>query len=422
MELSERQKKVPFYYGWVIVLISALGVFFSGPGQTYSVSIFINSYIQEFGWSRSLVSAFYSAATLCSGFMLSKMGRQIDGRGHRTMVPLIAFFLALACLWMSFVALPLMLVIGFFMLRFFGQGSMTLGPSTLVPQWFNKKRGRAFSLMTLGGVAGSAIIPPLNHWLIVNWGWRLGWRFWAVMLLVVMVPLARILIRNKPHELDLMPDGDQSNNSSAEDSYALDSDLEWTLGEAKGEPVFWYLLYCGFVPAMVNTGVTFHLVSIMGNKGMSASVAAMVLSMIAITAFPVTFITGYLLDRLQEKMVMAAAFIIHFLAIFLLLLLGSFTGAVLFALLQGIAQGMEGININVIWPNYFGHRYLGSIRGYSMRISVIGSALGPLPFGVAYDYFGNYNLIIILMLLFPLLAIVASLLSTRPEKASSLAP
>ena len=54
----------PFYYGWVIVILAGLSHFFSGPGQTYSNAIFIDYYIEEFGWSRSTVSGIYSSATL----------------------------------------------------------------------------------------------------------------------------------------------------------------------------------------------------------------------------------------------------------------------------------------------------------------------------------------------------------------------
>lgn len=53
-----------FYYGWVIVFIAGLTVFFSGPGQTYSNASFIDEYIQTFGWSRTEVSSIYSLAIL----------------------------------------------------------------------------------------------------------------------------------------------------------------------------------------------------------------------------------------------------------------------------------------------------------------------------------------------------------------------
>ncbi|ENH95815.1 MFS-type transporter [Gracilibacillus halophilus YIM-C55.5] len=71
-----------FYYGWFIVFIGALGVFFSGPGQTYSNSMFVDEYIKEFDWSRSEVSSLYSIATLVAGFIMMGVGRFIDRFGN----------------------------------------------------------------------------------------------------------------------------------------------------------------------------------------------------------------------------------------------------------------------------------------------------------------------------------------------------
>ncbi|MDP3385728.1 MAG: hypothetical protein Q8S24_00735 [Eubacteriales bacterium] len=72
------------FYGWIIVAVGALSLFFSGPGQTYSISIFIDYYIRKFDWSRTAISSFYSIATLISGFSLPFVGRIIDSIGHWT--------------------------------------------------------------------------------------------------------------------------------------------------------------------------------------------------------------------------------------------------------------------------------------------------------------------------------------------------
>ena len=91
---SERSLELPikpnFFYGWIIVGISALTIFFSGPGQTFSVSIFIYSYIEEFGWSRTMISSMYSLGTLFAGFTMGVIGNLFDRRGHRVMTTIIA--------------------------------------------------------------------------------------------------------------------------------------------------------------------------------------------------------------------------------------------------------------------------------------------------------------------------------------------
>ncbi|WP_102819298.1 MFS transporter [Mesotoga sp. Brook.08.YT.4.2.5.1] len=198
------------FYGWIIVAAAALGAFFSGPGQTYSVSIFINSYINGFGWSRSLVSGYYSIATLIAGFTLPLVGKAVDKFGHRKMFAVIPTLLGLTCLWMSIVSHPIMLIVGFFFLRLLGQGSMSLLPSTLVAQWFSRHRGKALSIMGIGGVASFAFFPPANNWLIQNFGAETGWRVWSLALFLLMLPVGWFLVRDKPEDMGETPDGKTS--------------------------------------------------------------------------------------------------------------------------------------------------------------------------------------------------------------------
>jgi MFS family permease len=152
--------RTPFFYGWIIVCVSALSMFFSGPGQTYSNSVFIDAYIHDLGLSRTAVSGLYSGATLGAGLLLFVVGKLIDRFGHRAMSVAIAVLFALVCFGNSFVLGPVTLFIGFFLIRLLGQGSMSLVPSTLVPQWFVRRRGRAVSIMALGGLLGAASFPP----------------------------------------------------------------------------------------------------------------------------------------------------------------------------------------------------------------------------------------------------------------------
>src|SRR6056297_799800 len=222
------------FYGWIIVAVAGLGAFFSGPGQTYSVSIFINSYVDGFGWSRSLVSGYYSFATLFAGFLLPFIGRAVDKFGHRKMITIIPTLLGFTCIWMSFVVHPLMLFVGFFFLRLLGQGSMSLLPSTLVAQWFSRHRGKALSIMGIGLVVASAFFPPANNWLIQNFGAQTGWRVWTIALFLVMLPVGWFFVRNKPEDIGETPDGkkttkDNKKKEEGRQKRKFFQDNPWTL-------------------------------------------------------------------------------------------------------------------------------------------------------------------------------------------------
>ncbi|SDP63227.1 MFS transporter [Halobacillus aidingensis] len=406
----------PFYYGWMIVAAAGLSMFFSGPGQTYSISIFIEHYISDFDYSRSLVSGLYSSATLCAGLTLFIVGRLVDRWGQRIMMTIAGLLLAIACFWNAVMAGAIMMFLGFFMLRLFGQGSLTLIPNTLVPQWFIGKRGRALSVMAIGGFASSALLPLLNTWLIDAAGWRMTWTVWGLLLLIIFVPIAYYFVRNQPEDIGEIPDGTPKVVQDDNESPAIEvNEISWTLKEAMRTKAFWLILFCVSVPALVNTGVTFHLVSIAEGKGLGDSVAALVLSMMAIIGFPVTFLVGYLVDRVPVHYVLAITFGGHVIALFVLLQVSSWTGAVIYGVVWGIVNGFERIVLSIVWPNYFGREHLGSIKGLAQTVMVLGSAFGPLPFGIFYDWFGGYQEILWVMIALPLLAAIFSLFSPKPS-------
>ena len=413
---EQKPIKTPFYYGWVVLLIAALGLFFSGPGQTYSVSIFIDHYIDKFNWSRSLISSFYSIATLISGLILTFVGKYIDKLGQRKMTTVVSILFGLACIWMSFVFNPLMIFIGFFLLRLLGQGSMTLLPQTLIPHWFKQKRGLALSLLGMGGVISSSLLPPLNNWLIYTYGLNFAWRFWAFLLIIFMAPIGWYFIRNRPENIGLKLDGVKDDEYISKISPRVHiSESPWTLKQSMKAKSFWFMNYCGVVSALVNTGLTFHMVSIVHNIGYSPGFAAYILSITAIIKFPFTFIAGWLLDRSKVHIVKGINFIILSGAIILLLRADNKITLIIYALVHGTFMAFDAVSTGVVWPNYFGRKNLGIIRGFAMTAIVLGSALGPLPFGIAYDYFGSYKEIMIGILILPLIAIFASLFSSPPK-------
>lgn len=412
-------RKSAHFYGWTIVGIAAVCMFFSGVGQTFAVSIFINSYVEDFGWSRSLVSGYYSVATMVAGLLLPLIGRVIDKGGHRKLVTVVSTLLGMACLWMSFVTRPVMLFIGLLFLRLFGQGSMMLIPSTLVPQWFVRNRGKALSIMAVGGVVGAGVLPPLNNWLVISFGVSITWRIWAALLIGVMAPLGWYLVRNQPEDIGEVPDGKRNAPRERDDPKYMNriptSEVSWTLKEATTTRAFWFMLFCMVVSAMVNTGIIFHIVSIMATKGHSSAFAAMILSIAALVQFPLTFVAGYVVDRVKVHYVKGVSFVVLLAAMVMLLSSESRYALILFALVHGIFMVFDTVSTGVLWPNYFGRKNLGSIRSIAITAMVVGSALGPLPFGYAFDRFQGYTEILLFMMVFPVLAIAAAFLSPVPD-------
>jgi MFS family permease len=408
--------EISFYYGWIITFISALIRFFSGPGQTYSVSTFIDSYIVQYGWSRSMVSTMYSLGTLSAGLLMGFIGTLYDRKGHRLMTTFVVVGLSLACVWMSVVLDPIMLLGGFFLIRLFGQGSMGLSSRTLPLQWFLRRRGFVLSLVSLGGVVSSALFPPLNTWLIHSLGWPAGWRIWALLLGIIMTPIAYLFIRDQPEDVGLSPDTLKPVDSVRADRSALHEDDWWTLREALATRSLWLLLFCSAIPSAILTALTFHHVSIMSQLGISVELAAIILSSQALVRIPMMFLAGYVIDRVNPRLLMVVNQSVLLIGMSILYLANGITTALIYGLVIGTMLGFHIVVSGIIWPYYYGRRSLASIRGVTMMVSVISSAVGPLPFGLAFDLFGGYQEILRPALIFPSLGVIAAFFAKKPMK------
>jgi len=413
--MNKKKARPPLFYGWYMVMVAGLGVFFSGPGQTYFISVFIDRYITEFDWTRSEVSIIYSAATLTSAFCLFFIGRLVDRLGQRTMLTGASILLACACFYNGFVTNLTMLFFGIFVLRLFGQGSMTLIPNTLVPQWFLVKRGRALSYMAIGGFLSAAAFPPINVWLVRQIGWERTWWLWGELILVVFTPIAYRYVRNRPEDIGMLPDGHKESHDTDSSSKIVQLKQDFTLKETLRTPAFWLILSCIGIPALVNTAITFHLISIFDQQGLSPSVAALVLSLMAIIGFPITFIAGRIIDTVKINYVLAGIFVTELIFMMLLQITTTPLLAVLFGVIWGISNGFERIALNYVWPFYFGRIALGSISGIATSVMVLGSAIGPLPFGLAFDAVGNYTQVIWWSMVFPVIGVIASLSARKPS-------
>jgi MFS family permease len=413
------ESKLPFrspvFYGWVMVLVSSLVIFFSGPGQTYSVSVFIDSYINEYGWSRSLVSGMYSVGTFCAGMLMGFIGRLFDRYGHRRMTSMIALLFGLACVWMSIVSSVPTLLVGFFLVRLLGQGSMSLSSVTLPPQWFVKRKGVALSIVSVGGGLSLAVLPPLNTWIIQNYGWRACWWAWAAVLWVIMAPLGYLLIRDTPEGVGLMPDNEVATEVEAEDVVSEES---WTLIEALRTRAFWCIIYTTVVPSAIITGLVFHQISILAQAGLDPGTAALISSLMSVVRLPIVLLAGPVADRVQLRYLVAFSQTLMLGSIAVLYLAESVTLVVVYGVLVGVQMALQGIVGGVIWPDYYGRRHLSTIRGVTMMAGVIGSALGPLPYGFAYDMFGGYSEALLASIVFPVVGVAAGLLAVKPQRPS----
>ena len=98
-----------------------------------------------------------------------------------------------------------------------GGGSVCLGysgQSLFLPNWFVRRRGMAIGIAFAGVGVGSIILLPWVQTVIEGAGWRAACLAMGTLLLVVLAPI-NLLLRKRPEDMGLRPDGDAAPSSSA---------------------------------------------------------------------------------------------------------------------------------------------------------------------------------------------------------------
>ena len=410
--------RVPFFYGWIILGVSALAIFIAGPGQTYSVSMFVDPIISDLGWSRTLVSGLYTAGSLIAGVFMILAGRLLDRYGARIMMTAVAVLFGLAAIWMSSVNHPIQLAAGFVAIRTLGQGSLTFIPTTLVSLWFVRWRGRATAICTLGGAVSFATFPILIHALIANTGWRNAWLVLALVIWIVLLPPVALLIRRNPESVGLLPDGQLPSTKDQPKKDKLDtlSEVNLSLGEASHTRTFWLLLVACASPSLISTALTFHHVSFLASKGIPSGTAATIFGIMGPMQILGIFIAGFVADRFPSRYLLAVGQMLIAATMLWTFLITSTWQAFFYGATLGLSNGFIMTISTVIWPNYYGRRHLGSIRGVTTSGMVVFAALGPLPFGLLFDLTKAYSLAILIFLALPVFSAAAALLAYPPDR------
>lgn len=412
--------RLPFFHGWLILLVAALGMFTSGPGQTFGISVFVDPIIEDLGWSRTLVSGLYTVGSLTAATAMVLVGRLLDRHGARVMLFAVALLFGLAALGMGRIGTPVHLYLGFVALRMLGQGSLTLVPTTLVAIWFRRLRGRATALAALAMPVSQAAFPVLIFALVSSIGWRNAWTVLAFVIWGLLLLPTLVLVRRSPESVGLSPDGDPTPQTPEEAAamLGLADEPDFTLGEALRTRSFWLLLFAGSSFSLIGTALTFHHISLMTTKGIGAGLAATVLSVVAPAALVGTLVAGYLTDKVPNRYPLVVSQGLLALAMVWTISIEAPWMALTYGVLLGFGQGLMMTTNTVIWPNYFGRSHLGAIRGAVTTAMVAFAALGPFPFGVMFDVAGSYTLAVLAFLVMPVACGAAAYLAIPPRKPS----
>lgn len=402
--------KLPFFYGYLILLIAIAAQVGSSPGQTYAISVFSPHLEAGLGLSKSALSAAYMLGTLLAAVPLLLIGPLSDRIGIRATVIAVAASLACACVVGSLVQGFTSVLVVFLLLRFLGQGAMTLLAGNMVSMWFHRRLGTMNAIMCAGSATAFAIVPVALQSYIEHAGWRAAFVAQGVVLAVMLLPALVFIYRNHPRDVGQNYDGDRSEDaapgsageSSAEISAA--ACIDRTLGEAVRHPTFWVLAADMCLWAMIGTGIVFHSQAIFGELGAAPSSVGALFPVFSVSMLLAQLAGGPLADRIAMHKLLAVAFAALAAGAMAIPLSAGIVAVYSFAILFGGGQGLAISVTATMWARYYGRVHLGKIRGAVWCLTVAGSGCGPLILGTIADSTGSFvaGLWLFAVLLIPL--------------------
>jgi MFS family permease len=408
--------KLPFYYGWVIVVVAAAGMVATLPGRSHGLGMITERLLDDpaFDMDRVDYSNIHLWATLLGAAFCLPCGKLIDRYGLRTVLTGTVLCLAVVVLAMTQLTGVALLFVAITLTRGFGQSALSVVSITMVGKWFSQRLSFAMAgytvLLSLGFIGASLWAKEYKFA-----DWRVVWTTMGLLLLFGMAPLGWLLTRNSPEQSGLSLDG----FATPVEKIAEDVPGH-TLAQALRSPAFWVFGLAVSVYGLIAAGVSLFNQSILNERGFSVDVFYNMLALTTAVALLTNFPAGLLAQRLPVGRMLAAALVVLAAALFWLPQVETLPQIIIYSVAMGVSGSAVTVIFFMIWGHAFGRAHLGRIQGAAQMMTVFASAFGPKLLAESKARTGSYTL------MFYSLAVVVSVLAVcawfvpipRPEQAA----
>lgn len=378
--------------------------FFSSFGQTFLLSLYVPRIIEEFQLTNSYFGGLYAIATVGSSFILAYVGKLIDKTDLRKYTMYSAVLLMLACLIMAFSFNIVMIFFGLLGLRFAGQGLLSHISNTSISKFFDKTRGKALSITSLGYSTGEGVFPVLMSFVIIFAGWRNSLILNSVVVALVLIPFIWFALSKQTDN--------QPKNTEEK------SDSNFSRKELFSDKNFYLIAANSIVLPFLVTGLFFYQSSLAQFKGWTLEWLSFSFIGFAVGRTIFSLISGKFIDKYSAIKLFPFYLIPFFVGLLTLFFNSHIYAALVYLTLTGVSIGLSGTIKTAVIAEIYGTNNLGGVRSVFATIAILGTALSPFLFGWLIDNGYNFSHIILLGLV---ISVIVAVLSTQIAEQSKLA-
>jgi MFS family permease len=383
-EIRQRPLALPFYYGWVHVVLAALAMVGTLPGRTQGLGLITESLLRDLQIDRVYFARINLWATLIGALFSIGVGRLIDRFGSRIVLTVVAVALASVVFGMSVTRDVAMMAILITLTRGFGQSALSVVSITMVGQWFVRRLNLAMAVYTVLLSIGFMIAFPLIGAIVLSRGWRAAWWIIGLALLLGLAPLAFLLVRRSPESVSIDVDGSE-----------LPTD--YTLRDALSTPSFWVFGISSAIYGLIASGIALFNESILAERRFDASTYHRSLIIVALTSLAGNFLGGWIASKWKMNRLLALAMVLLAGSLAALPHVSTQTHVAIYAAVMGLAGGFVIVIFFSFWSAAYGRKHLGKIQGAAQALTVIASAVGPLILAETVSRTGSYAAIFYLL-------------------------
>lgn len=397
--ITRTAKKRRYFYGWNIVGASFLANLSYAEHHSSMLGLFFKPLQNEFGWSRSAIAAVQTIARLAEALVAPIVGPLIDRYGPRVLMPIGAVIVGFAMLavtqvntlWQFYLLRGIVVAIGFTLMG-------ALVTNVAISNWFVKKRGRAIAISRIGNNLSNIIFVPVTVFVIAASGWQTMFVIFAVVTWLAVLLPATILMRRRPEDMGLHPDGivpavsgtDIRREDSIISPETLADERIWSHREVLRTRSFWLLSLCFGITSMAFQGINISLAPYIQDLGYpDTTLVAVMTTRAAIMAIALPFV-GFVAEHTHRASVRVIPFLIQTTGAFLFIMAREPLFLWMAVAVYGLGFSAVSIIQEVIWADYFGRLSLGLVRSLAYLVAFGFGAVGPIAMNAAYDFLGSY--------------------------------
>jgi len=318
-------KPKPFY-GWYIAIALAITETVSYGVIYYAFTVFITPMEASLGWSRGELSGAFSLSLLMTGVMAFPVGYWLDKRGSRLLMSLGSMGATLLVLMWSQVNSLHEFVLIMALMGCCGAAILYEPAFAVIATWFIHKRGTAMAIVTFTAGFASTIFVPLSDALLVAFGWRQAIFILGILLGVITIPLHLLILRRKPADLGLLPDGESIVSEKKQAPPVK-------LAEVLRSRFFWVMTLAFALSTLSISAVRVHFIPLLISIGIHPSSAALASGSIGIMQVVGRMIFAPVEARFSVRTMVIGVFMLLTLSLSILLLGNSPLLIILFIIL-----------------------------------------------------------------------------------------